>query len=64
MDNTPMADRDADLEAAAAALMELAVRNIPTDIQELLVYGNPMQDIGPGALSAAIRAALESYRRS
>jgi hypothetical protein len=53
-----------DLEAAAAALMELAVRNIPADIQELLVYGNPMRDIPPGALTAAIRAAIETYRRS
>jgi hypothetical protein len=53
-----------DLEAAAAALMELTVRNIPTDIQELLVHGSLKLDIPPGALSAAIRAAVETYRRS
>ena len=54
---------DKDLEAASAALMELTVRGIPPDIQELLVHGSLSLGIAPGALSAAMRAAMESYRR-
>jgi hypothetical protein len=40
----------------AEALVILASKNIPTDIQELLVHGNPMRNIPPGALSAALSA--------
>jgi hypothetical protein len=54
---------DADLEAAAAAVMELMVRGIPIDVQELLVRGDPKRGIAPGALSAAFKAAMETYRR-
>lgn len=48
------------LEATAAALVILARRNIPTDIQELLVNGDPMRGIPPGALSYAITAYLSA----
>lgn len=51
-----------DLEAAAAALIVLARFNVPTDTQELLVFGNPDRGVPPGALSAAIKAVLKSYR--
>lgn len=57
-------ENNPDLEAAAAALMELTVRGIPPDIQELLVHGSLSRGISPGALSAAMRAAMASYRRS
>jgi hypothetical protein len=49
---------DDSLTAATAALVTLAEKGIPTDIQELLVYGNPERGIAPGALSAAIKAVL------
>jgi hypothetical protein len=42
-------------EAACAALIVLARYNIPPDVQELLIRGNPNRDIRPGALGAAIR---------
>jgi hypothetical protein len=35
--------------------------NIPTDVQELLVRGNPMRDIAPNALSKAIEHVIEFY---
>ena len=59
-----MDKKNIDLEAAAAALMELTVRGIPHDVQELLVHGNPHLGVSPGALSAAMRAAMETYRRT
>lgn len=42
-----------------AALTALAERGIPTDIQGLLISGDPMRGIRPGAFAAAIQAALE-----
>lgn len=42
------------------ALLELAKAGIPTDTQELLVSGNPMRGIAPGALNKAIDAALSA----
>ena len=53
-----MTRSDQDRDAATAALVALAADNIPTDIQELLVYGNPDRGVRPGALSRAIAAAL------
>lgn len=41
----------------AAALISLAESNIPPDIQELLIQGDPMRDIPPGALTKALKAA-------
>lgn len=41
-----------------AALLALARANVDPDIQELLVYGNAMRGVAPGALAAAIAAAL------
>ena len=38
-----MSDRD--LEAACAALLALTKHNVPPDVQELLVYGNPDRKI-------------------
>lgn len=43
-------------EALAAALIALAAYNIPTDVQELLVRGDPMRGIPPRALAGAIVA--------
>jgi hypothetical protein len=40
-----------------AALVKLAYFNIPVDVQELLVHGDPMRGIPPGALTAALQAA-------
>jgi hypothetical protein len=47
-----------ELEMATAALVALAEHGIPSDIQELLVLGNPDYGIAPGALSKAVRAIL------
>ena len=41
----------------AAALLALAERGIPTDIQEMLLAGNPNAGIAPKAIHAAIAAA-------
>jgi hypothetical protein len=46
-----------------AAVLKLAERNIPPDIQELLVTGNPDKGIRPGALLAAIQAAFDHAER-
>jgi hypothetical protein len=45
----------------AMVLAVLAHYNIPTDIQELLIRGDPMRDIAPGALSNAIESVIEFY---
>lgn len=46
--------------AEIAALVALARHSIPTDVQDLLVRGDPMRSIPPRALSKAILAALEA----
>lgn len=51
------------LEAAAVALLKLAEYNIPTDIQELLIQGDPMRGIRPGAFVAALSVAIGAYNR-
>lgn len=51
-------DRAAD---TAMALTVLAECNIPVDIQELLVRGDPMQDIAPNALGQAIERVIGFY---
>lgn len=38
-------------------LVILARRNIPPDVQELLVYGSRSISVAPGALKAALEAA-------
>jgi hypothetical protein len=53
---------DVDLKAASAALVALAEANVPVDVQELLVHGNPRLSVAPGALSKAMAAALKTYR--
>lgn len=50
-------------EGEAAALVALAQLNFPTDIQELLVRGNPKCGIAPNALRAAINAATATLTR-
>lgn len=42
------------------ALMVLARWNIPPDVQEMLISGNPAMSIPPGALSAAIEVATDA----
>ena len=46
--------------AVAAALIELARLNIPTDVQELLLAGDAKRRIKPGALDAAIMGGLRA----
>lgn len=46
----------------ATALLELAECNIPPDIQELLVRGDPMRGIPPRALRRAIAAVMNVDR--
>ena len=52
------------LEAAAVALLKLAEYNIPVDVQEWLVNGNPDRGIRPGAFVAALSVAIGTYQRS
>ena len=51
-------------EIMAAALVALAQRNVPPDVQELLMIGNPELDIAPGALEAAIEAAVDAIEEA
>lgn len=55
-----MSDNEMHMAMASAALVALAQRGIPADLQELLIYGDPMRGIAPGALSHAIQAALKA----
>ena len=43
-----------------AALLSLTKDNIPTDIQELLLYGDPARDIRPDTLERAINEVLNT----
>lgn len=54
--NKPMSECSYMAETAAA--VALAAANIPTDIQELLLRGNPNLGVAPGALRAALCAAV------
>lgn len=47
------------MDALTAALVVLARYNVPPNVQELLVQGNPMRDIRPGALAAALTQLSE-----
>lgn len=51
------------LARVTAALVALAEFGIEPDTQELLVSGNPMRGIAPGALDAAISAAIRSTKQ-
>jgi len=46
--------------AWCAALSSLAEHGVPTDIQELLTYGDTTRGIKRMALQAAIKAAFEA----
>jgi hypothetical protein len=43
-----------------AALNALVQAGVPTDVQELLLYGNPDRGVKPKALESALAAALKS----
>lgn len=53
-----------DPEARTAAVVALARAGIQTDIQELLIAGDPMRGIPPGALDAALLAYATSLPQS
>lgn len=55
--------RDPTDQAADVAmfLTVLAQCNIPPDVQELLVYGNPSRGIAPYALQKAIEEVIGFY---
>lgn len=55
---------DPDVNASVAGLLALAEHGIPVDVQELLVHGDPSRGIRPGALSACIKATIQSYHES
>lgn len=60
-----MSDIPEDIMAEAAALVTLARANIPVDVQELLVQGDPMRGIQPHAIARALmghEAALRQER--
>lgn len=58
------AEQERNLEAAAAALLKLVEFNVPSDVQELLVHGSKRAGVRPGALVAALSAALGVHNRS
>ncbi len=45
------------LDAMTRAVLALTRHGIRPDIQELLVYGDPLSNVRPGALQAAIAAS-------
>ncbi len=51
-------DRDEVLNRLIVALQALVDAGVPTDVQELLLYGNPDRGVRPKALEHAIAAAL------
>lgn len=51
------------LEIAAAALLKLVEYGISSDVQGLLVHGSKRAGVRPGALVAAISAALAVHER-
>lgn len=53
-----------DPEARTAAVVALARAGVQTDIQELLIAGDPMRGIPPGALDAALLAYAASLPQS
>lgn len=53
-----MVEADEMLLRATAALIALAQHGIAPDVQEMLIRGNALRGIAPGALSAAIAAAM------
>lgn len=54
-----MTDRRVDNDDVIVAMIALAEMNIPPDVQELLVQGNPERDVPPGALRRALVAVCE-----
>lgn len=46
------------LELPAGALAVMAKNNIPPDIQELLLRGNPRMNVPPGCLAKVIQYVL------
>jgi hypothetical protein len=51
------------LSLAMDALMILTSFGVPQDVQELLVRGDAMHGVRPGALSAAIAHIIQAERR-
>lgn len=47
------------LDRMIAALQALADAGVPTDVQELLLYGNPDRGVKPKALELALAAAMK-----
>lgn len=45
-----------------AAMVALANRGLPTDVQELLLRGDPARGVRPGALQAALDESLRIAR--
>jgi len=58
------AERNRNLEIAAAALLKLVEYGVPPDVQDMLVNGSKRAGVRPGALVAALSAALGTYQRS
>lgn len=58
-DHMPAAEAsdEKDMPLLVKALVILARRGIPADIQELLVQGNPSRGVAPGALDAVLQCA-------
>lgn len=48
----------ASTDTVAAALVHLAYQNVPPDVQDLLVSGDPAHSVAPGALKHALDAVL------
>lgn len=62
-DFAKFSERDRNLAAASAALLKLVEYGVPPDTQELLVHGSKRAGVRPGALVAALSAALGVYQQ-
>ena len=52
------------LEAAAAAMIKFVEYGVPSDVMQVLVNGSKRIGARPGALVAALSAAIGVYQRS
>jgi hypothetical protein len=63
-DLNKFAEHERNLAIAAAALLKLIEYGVPADTREMLVNGSKRAGVRPGALVAALSAALGVHQRS
>lgn len=63
-DFNKFAEQDRNLVTAAAALLKLIEYGVPADTRDMLVNGSKRAGVRPGALVAALSAALVVHQRT